>query len=214
MSIVIIGAGGHGRVLLEVLRGRRTRGLLGFTDADASLHGRRIDSLPVLGTDAAIAALPRRGTSLVNGIGVGQGLSLRRRIFLEFRRRGFRFPPVSASSASVARTAALGEGAQILTRAVVHPGARIGANTVVNTGAIIEHDVCVGDHAFIAPGAVLCGGVVVGEGAFVGAGAVVCPGVVIGAGARLAAGGVLLRNAPPGRTLMGVPAREARPCRT
>ncbi|MFA6030775.1 MAG: acetyltransferase [Elusimicrobiota bacterium] len=214
MSIVIIGAGGHGRVLLEALRGGRARGLLGFTDADPSLHGRLIDSLPVLGSDAAIDALPRRRTSLVNGLGVAQGLALRRRVFLELRKRGFRFPPVSAPSACVARTAELGEGSQILTRAVVHPGARIGDNAVVNTGAVIEHDVSIGDHAFIAPGAVLCGGVVVGEGSFVGAGAVVCPGVVIGAGARIGAGGVLLRDAAPGRTMIGVPAREVRKCRT
>ncbi|UPT76027.1 MAG: acetyltransferase [Elusimicrobiota bacterium] len=199
---------GHAAVLAEALRLGKTR-VAGFTDPSPSLRGKSIEGLKVLGDDSVLTRLKPSAVRLVNGLGAAGDTAPRRRLYETWRARGFRFPAVAARSAEVARSAGLGEGCQVLTRAVVHPRAVIGENAVINTGAIVEHDAVVGAHAFVSPGAVVCGGARLGEGSFIGAGAVVLPGVSVGAGARLGAGAVATRDVPPGATAVGVPAKES-----
>ena len=209
MKNIILCAGGHAVVVAAALRDSGTR-LAGFTDADATRRGETIEGAKVLGGDEVVARLKPSAVRLLNGLGVGRDTGGRRRLYEAFRNRGFRFLAFAAESAWVARSATLAEGAQVLTRAVVHPRARIGENAVVNTGAIVEHDVTVGAHAFVSPGAVLLGGAKVGEGALIGALAVVLPGVMVGAGARVGAGATVLVDVPAGATVVGTPARKQR----
>ncbi len=209
MRTVILGAGGHASVVAAVLREARI-GVAGFTDARASLRGRTIEGSKVLGGDEVVLRSKPGSLRLANGLGAGRDTGARRALYESFRARGYRFPPVIARSAWVARTAVLAEGAQALTRAVIHPRALVGENAVVNTGAIVEHDCVVGAHAFVSPGAVLLGGVNVGEGAFIGALAVVLPGVKVGAGARVGAGATVTKDVPAGATVVGTPARKTR----
>jgi UDP-perosamine 4-acetyltransferase len=206
LKTIILAAGGHAAVLAETLRAAKTR-VAGFTDA--ARRGETVEGLPVLGGDEVLAKLKPAAVRLVNGLGTTGDTGPRRRLFETWHDRGFRFPPVVAKSAVVARSASLGAGCQALTRAVVHPRAIIGDNAVVNTAAVVEHDADVGAHAFVSPGAVVCGGAKVGAGAFIGAGAVVLPGVSVGEGARLGAGAVATRDVRPGATAVGVPAKES-----
>jgi sugar O-acyltransferase (sialic acid O-acetyltransferase NeuD family) len=204
---VILAAGGHAAVLAATLKANGAA-VAGFTDPDVKLRGRVIEGVKVLGPDTTLDGAKPSAVRLVNGLGAMRDTGARRRLYERFRARGFRFKPVAAKSAEVARSAVLAEGCQVLTRAVVHPRARIGENAVINTAAVVEHDAVVGAHAFVSPGAVLCGGAKVGEGAFIGARAVVLPGVSVGAGARLGAGAVATRDVRPGKTAVGVPAKE------
>ena len=206
MKTIILTAGGHASVLAAVLREKGVR-VAGFTDSNTTLHGKAVEGAKILGDDASLDRLKPSAARLVNGLGVARDVSARRRLFESFRARGFRFPPVAAKSAWVSRSAELGEGAQVLTRAVVHPRARIGENAVINTCAIVEHDAVIGAHAFVSPGAIVCGGARVGASAFIGAGAVILPGVSVGDGARLGAGSVATRDVPAGATAVGSPAR-------
>jgi sugar O-acyltransferase (sialic acid O-acetyltransferase NeuD family) len=203
---VILGAGGHGVVVAAALRDGGVR-VWGFSDAGP---GRTVDGLPVRCGDDGVRRLKPSAVRLYNGLGVSRDAAARRRLYAAFRSAGYRFPALKAKSAWVARSAELAEGAQVLTRAVVHPRARVGENAVVNTGAIVEHDCVVGAHAFVSPGAVLLGGVKVGEGALVGALAVVLPGVKVGAGARVGAGATVVEDVPAGATVVGTPARKKR----
>lgn len=208
MKAIVLGAGGHARVVASVLRQRRGLQLAGFTDAARELWGRVIDGVKVLGGDEK-AGRPG-AAALFNGLGVGRDVSARRRLYESLKARGHRFPALVAASAVVDRTAELGNGCQILTRAVVHPGASIGENAVINTSAVVEHDCRVGAHAFVSPGAVLLGAAQIGAGAFVGAGACVLIGVKIGEGAVVAAGAVVLHDVPNGGRVAGVPAKPMR----
>jgi sugar O-acyltransferase (sialic acid O-acetyltransferase NeuD family) len=201
-SVIILAAGGHGRVLLAALRERGEK-VAGFTDQNPSLHGQEVDGTKVLGGDDAAS----ENSSLVNGIGAAGDTSARRGLYERFKSKGFSFKTVLGAGAYIDSTARLGEGAQVLTRAVLHPGCLVGENAVVNTGAIIEHDGRVGAHAFVGPGAVLCGGACVEADAFVGAGAVLLPGVRVGTGAVVAAGAVVTANVDAGARVGGVPAK-------
>jgi sugar O-acyltransferase (sialic acid O-acetyltransferase NeuD family) len=204
-EIIVVGAGGHGRVVLDALLacGARVYGLL-----DPGLAaGSEVMGVVVLGGDHVLDSLASTRYRLANGLGANPSTVARASIHERLVRCGHRFATVIHPSAVVGRATELGDGSQIMARAVVQCGGRIGRNVVVNTAAALDHDVVIEDDAFIAPGAVLCGAVKLGRGAFIGAGAVLLPGVRIGANAVIAAGAVVCVEVPPGGVFSGVPAR-------
>ncbi len=210
-EIIVIGAGGHARVLIDILR-RRGEVVAAAIDANPALHGKPLDGVPVIGGDDAVLARDPAAVLLVNGVGNipgkgTSGLGRRRAVFERFMARGYRFMGVISPDAMVSSGAAVDSTAQVVTGAIVHPGAVIGANAIVNTGAQIDHDCILAAHSHVAPGAVLCGAVRVGAEAHVGAGAVVVPGIAIGEGAVIGAGAVVNADVPAGSMVLGIPAR-------
>jgi UDP-perosamine 4-acetyltransferase len=201
MSIIVLAAGGHARVVVEALRSSGYE-VGGLTDRDPSKKGQVIDGVTVLGSDEQFERNVA-GVVLANGLGnrpslLDSGLSGRRVLFERFIAAGYEFPPVVHAMAVVASRIDRPAGLQVMAGAVVQPGAQIGKNTIVNTHAVIEHDCYVGEHTHIAPGAVLCGGAVVGDEVHVGAGAVVLGRVSLGRGVVVGAGAVVRRNLPEG----------------
>jgi len=194
--IVIVGAGGHARVVLDVLRclGWRVAGVLA-PDHDP---GSDWNGLEVLGDDGWLDSTEVAEFGYALGIGAVPGrMALRQRMFALLRQRGLRLPALVHPGAIVSSAAQLAAATQIMAGAVVQPGVRLGANVLVNTGARVDHDCFVDTGAHVAPGAILCGDVRIGARAFVGAGAVVLPGVVVGEGAEVAAGAIVRHDIPP-----------------
>jgi UDP-perosamine 4-acetyltransferase len=204
MKIIILGAGGHAKVLIEVLRSSKKEPTACLTP-DSKFWKKTIEDVKIEGGDELLSQYSPKSVSLVNGVGSPRNAARRRAIFEDARARGYAFPVIQAASAICARSASFKEGAQILSRAVVHPGAVIGENVIVNTAAVVEHDSVVGDHSHIAPGAIVCGGVTIGSSVLIGAGAVVLPGIKIGNNALIAAGVVVRKNVPNGGRVL--PAR-------
>lgn len=194
-DLLIIGAGGHARVVLAALDSDvRPRLVDPAVSAGASLDG-----VPILGGDDVLA-------SRKDAAHVAIGDNRRRRSVVDgIEPREWR--SVVSPHAVILGPVEIGDGAFVGARAVLQPGVRIGRHAIVNTGAIIEHDCTVGDFAHIAPGVVLAGGVTVGDGSLIGAGAVVRPGVSVGRDAVVGAGAVVIRDAPDGVTVVGNPAR-------
>lgn len=207
LPIVVVGAGGHGKVLADTLRAAGHI-VLGFVDADASKWNTRLDDLPILGSDHAIETYAAESIYLANGIGSTDSLALRRAIYLRFHDRGYRFATVVHPGAVVSSNTKIREGAQIMAGAIVQPGVQIGVNSIVNTGAIVDHDCIVGEHCHLAPGSTLSGGVTVGSETHVGVGATVIQGVSVGRSVLIAAGSVVVRDVPDWSKVLGVPARE------
>lgn len=206
-SIIIVGAGGHGKVLAEALRASSVP-VCGFVEADSNRHGGVVLAVPVLGGDDIVFHSSPDSVRLINGVGSTADPTRRRAVYEKFAARGFRFESVIHPTAVIAPDVMLGEGAQIMAGAIIQPGCSIGVDVIVNTGARIDHDCIVGDHAHIAPGAILCGNVEVGKGTHIGAGATIIQDTNIGTGALVAAGGVVVENIPAGGKAAGVPARK------
>jgi UDP-perosamine 4-acetyltransferase len=202
MSLIVLCAGGHARVIIEALLSRGIRPVA-VTDNDATRIGEAVRGIPITGSDTELLKMSADSVELANGLGnrasrTDSGLSGRRALFGRFSALGYKFPAISHASAVIASDARLGDGAQVMACAVIQPAAQIGRNALVNTHAVVEHDCVVGDHVHVAPGAVLCGGVSIGESAHIGAGAVVLMGVRIGARAVVAAGAVVAKDVAAG----------------
>lgn len=203
--VLILGAGGHARVLLAVLRtlGREVRGCIAPTEPAADWP----DDCPWLGREDHLDAVDRTAVCLVNGVGSIGSTAVRQGVFDRAVARGFRFVPLVHPSAVLAGPVGVGDGAQIMAGAVLQTGVTVGENAIINTGVIVDHDCQIGDHCHLAPGVVLSGGVTLGVGAHVGTGATVIQGLGIGAGALVAAGAVVIRPVADGERVAGVPAR-------
>lgn len=204
-QLLLLAAGGHGRVVLDALHAGGFR-ISGIVDP-AFTPGSLVHGVKVLGDDAWLDRQELTGMVLVNGAGATHGSDLRERLFRSCTARGARFLTIRHPSATVSASAVLADGVQLLAGAVVQCDARIGHNCVVNTGAIVEHDCTLHEHVFVGPGTVLCGNVTLGASAFIGAGATILPGVHVGARAVVGAGAVVLHDIEPDARVAGNPAR-------
>lgn len=204
-DLVILGVGGHARVLIAALelQGITPIGCLAPLAPGAAWPS----AVAYLGDDGELSKLDPSRIEIVNGIGSVGSTTVRRDLYLAVKSRGFTFAPVIHPSAIVSAGATLGEGAHVMAGAIVQTGAWIGDNVLVNTGAIIDHDCRIASHCHIATGACLSGAVELAEGVHVGTGAAIIQGIRIGANALIGAGSVVVRDIPPGVTAVGNPAR-------
>ena len=193
---VILGAGGHARVVLDVLH-RLGRPVLGVLVPDQPV-GTDWHGVPVLGADAWLEQPQAQACQFAVGVGMVPGRRSRRQALIErLKALQLRTPALVHPAAVVSAAAEVAAAVQVMAGAVVQPGVRLGVGALLNTGARVDHDCVVGEGAHLAPGAVLCGDVQIGAWAFVGAGAVVLPGVTVGEGAVVAAGAVVRLDVPP-----------------
>lgn len=203
-DIILLGAGGHAKVILDALRASGAR-VAGIVDPDLAKSTVDWRELVVLGDDDYLLTLDPDNVLLVNGLGSIPGSDLRKRLFEKFKSSGFNFYCVSHPSSILGSNVYLGEGAQLMAGTIVQADSRIGSNTIVNTGARIDHDCDIGADCHIAPGAVISGGVTVGDGVHIGTGASVIQGLTVGLGAVIGAGTVVVRNVPENARVLGRP---------
>lgn len=202
-GILVLGAGGHGKVVADILC-CQGQPVVGFLDDDPALWGSARLGLPVLGAIATYVEHAPGG--LVLGVG---NTAARTRIVA---RLGVRADGLWRNAihprATVARSVRLGRGVAVMAGAVVNPDAALGDHCVINTGATVDHDCVIGDFAHLGPGARLAGGIRVGREAFIGVGASIMPCLSIGEGAIVGAGSVVIADVPGHVTVKGIPARQ------
>lgn len=210
-ELVIVGAGGHARVLAEIVNLSAQYRLVGFTDPEPKLKGQNINGASVLGTDEILPELRARGVeTAIIGVGSVGDNGTRRSLFEKILHIGFRPAVLVHPAAVISTTVHMGRGTAVMANAIVNANAELGNNAIVNSGAIIEHDCVIGEHVHIASGARLASDVQIGHGSHIGVGASVIQGINIGRESLIGAGAVVVRDIPDHVTVYGVPARIVR----
>jgi sugar O-acyltransferase (sialic acid O-acetyltransferase NeuD family) len=208
MDLVIIGAGGHGRVVLDILQAAGKHRVVGFLDADPALVGTEISGTPVLGPINQISRLRQQK---IKGAIVAIGDNRIRCSYAALlAEHGLERVTAVHPSAVVAKTSVIGHNTVVAAGVVVAASVKVGDSVILNTSCVIDHECEIDAGAHICPGALLAGRVRIGAGAFVGLGAKVLPCLSIGKGAVVGAGSVVLKDVADGSTVVGVPARVLR----
>lgn len=206
---IVIGAGGHGRVVLDILLQCGGCEVVGFLDSNAAIHGRRVDGIPVLGPIEALE--PLAAEHRVDGVIVAIGDNgVRRGLARWIETTGVPLATAVHPSATLARNAQLGHNVVVAAGVVICAHCQVGDSVILNTGCIVDHQTMIGEGSHICPGVRIAGRVKVEPGAFIGIGATVIPKVTIGCESIIGAGAVVIEDVPPMATVVGVPAKPVR----
>lgn len=205
--IIIVGGGGHARVLLNIVKLSGQYEIIGILDPHLNV-GQHISGIPVLGNDDLLEGLYKKGIkNACIAIGSIRDNTKRTKLYNIVKVTGFSLPPLTHPNSIISDDVKISEGVQIMAGAIIQTGSVIEKNSIINTGVIVEHDCIIGQHVHLCPGVVISGGCKIQSGAFIGSGATVIQGIKIGSNATVAAGAVVVQDVPDGAQVMGVPAK-------
>lgn len=200
-GIVIVGAGGHAKVCIELLQamGEEVSYCIGNDDSVKECLG-----LPVLQGNQTIQALYEEGYSRIF-IAIGLN-SAREQLAALALAQGYQLVNAISPKAIISPSASIGRGVAIMASAVINAETTIDDLAIINTGATIDHDCRIGKAVHIAPQSALAGNVRIGAQSFLGLGSKVLPNLEIGEKTMIGAGSVVISNINSAATAVGVPA--------
>lgn len=194
-QIVIIGAGGHGRVAAEIARKTGYSRIVFLDDADIpGVAGKTKDFIQYLHDAAFFVAI---GNS-----------KIRQQIQKMLQDNDAEVTTLIHPNAVISDNVAIGSGTVIMAGAVVNTGAVLGDGVIVNTCASVDHDCTIGDYVHVAVGAHVCGTVDIGSHTWIGAGATVVNNVSVIEGCAIGAGAVIIDSIDEKGTYVGVPGKK------
>ena len=196
-NVIVIGAGGHGKVVADIIR-KNGDVILGFLD-DCKEKGTVYFGSKILGS-VKEASLFLDAQFI---IAIGDN-SVRK----ELSDMTINYYTAIHPSAFIGEGAKIGEGTVVCAGVVINPDAVIGKHSIVNTASVIEHDSIIEDFVHISPGAIVCGTAKICDYAWIGAGAIVKNNVSVCAGSLIGAGAVVVKDIIEKGVYTGVPARK------
>ncbi len=199
-TIVLLGAGGHARVCIDVIEQHGGYEILGLVDLPSEV-GKTLLGYPILGSDDDLSCLLAKADFGVVTIGQIKNAGVRQRLYAQLCAYGTPAPAIFSPRAFLSPHATVGAGTMVMHGAVINAGACVGENCIVNSLSLVEHDVCVGNSCHISTGSRINSGVLVGEGTFVGSGSVVRQGLSIGKDCVIGMGIAVLKDCPDGTVL-------------
>jgi sugar O-acyltransferase (sialic acid O-acetyltransferase NeuD family) len=200
VSVYVIGASGHGKVVVATLQAAGVV-VAGVLDDDPAKHGLRVLGVPVQGPS-------EMALDSEHAVVVAVGSNATRKSFVDLLDCRVAWSTGVHPAATVHPSVEIGEGTVVFAGAVIQPDSVIGRHVIINTSAAVDHDCRISDYVHAAPGVRVAGDVLLGEGVFMGVGACAIQGVHVGDWATLGAGAVAIRDVPAGVTAVGVPARS------
>lgn len=202
MDVIIIGNGGHSKVVREMIACMKKYRVIAILDDKFKQVNKRENVIyaPLSFLNKQL----KQDVKIVIAIGNNK---VRELLFTKLNLKQSQYLTVIHPSAVVSKTATIGYGTVVMPNALINAEASIGNHCIINTGAIIEHENKIDHYSHISPNATLTGNVTVGKGVHIGAAATIIPGITIGSWSIIGAGSTVIRNIPANRTAVGNPTR-------
>ena len=205
-NIIVVGAGGHCRVVLSILSHYEEINVIGIADRDRKNLGEEILGIQVQYTWDDFQAVYDEGVpNAVLAVGSNKE---RKHLFNELTEIGYSIKTLIDPSALIDKGAKIGIGTTICMGVKIGPLVSIGDNCIIYTGTVIDHETIIKNDCFIAPGVCIAGRVSIENGSFVGIGCSIKEKIKIGANTVIGAGSVVINDFPPNTKAAGVPARQ------
>lgn len=203
-DIVIIGAGGHSSVIIDIIENMIDRGheiqIKGLLDDNDDI--KEFMGYKVLGKVENANLYNIENTEYVIAIGSN---SIRKKIAYQYK--NLKYFTAIHPTATISKSTYINEGTVIMARSVINANSEIGSHVIINTGAIVEHDNKIGSFSHISPGATLCGGVSIGEETHIGANSTVIQYKSIGSRTTIGAGSTVIKDICSDVVAVGSPAK-------
>jgi len=189
-DIYIIGAGGHSKVIIDILLkeieyGKKIK-IRGILDDSFDNSLKEIHNIPIVGKINICKEL--EGAHFIIAIGNNQ---VREKISKKYR---LKYYTAIHPRAVVGSNVKIGEGTVIMANAVINSYTRLGNHVIVNTGTLIDHDCNIKDFTHLAPGVTLSGGVEIGRTTWIGVGCCIIQNLKIGKNTYIGAGSVIVKD--------------------
>ena len=204
-KILLIGAGGHCKVIIDLIESLKKYEIFGVTDKKKK---GTILNYKIVGDDSKLTSIYKSGVHYAFVcVGAISNQLIRNKIYSKLKNIGFDIPILIHKNAIVSSYAEVGKGTCVMAGSIINAGSCIGKNCIINTGSVIEHDCTIGDNTHISPNVSLGGGTQIGDNTHIGIGSSIIQGVNIGNNVTVGAGAVVIDDIPYNCTAVGVPAK-------
>jgi sugar O-acyltransferase (sialic acid O-acetyltransferase NeuD family) len=207
-KIAILGAGGFGREVLDILiaqnRISKKWKILGFIDENPELHGEVLNGYPVLGSFDWFSNSDETEVKVICAVGDNTS---KKKMVERAQVLGLKFANVIHPSVVMTDFVTLGEGVVICAGCILTNQITIGNHVIINLDVTIGHDTIIENYCTLSPGVHISGRNKIEEGANIGTGAVTIQGITIGRWSIIGAGAVVVQNIPDNVVAVGTPAK-------
>jgi sugar O-acyltransferase (sialic acid O-acetyltransferase NeuD family) len=207
-KIIVIGGGGHAKVIISILKKLGKYEIIGFTDIEVK---KPILGISFLGSDEALSGYCNKGIKqAVIGLGQIKSSEFRKKAVKKISDIGFEFPAIISPDSIINEDVCIGQGTVIMDRVTINSGTRVGSFSIINTNASIDHDCVIGNYTHIAPGAILSGEVKIGNDVLIGTGTSIIQSIEIPDSCIISAGSSVQKTIFEQGIYRGVPAEFIR----
>lgn len=206
-SILLVGAGGHSKAIIEIIEHGKLFGIAGLIDRpDSPISD--VLGYPILGDDSSLASLSSKITYAFPAIGFLNNQRMRDLLFEKLLVCGFQVPNIVSRRAYVSKHASMGSGNVVMHDATISVENVIGDNNIIQTKSLMDHDVVIGHHNYISTGSVLNGAVKLGNYNLIGSNVTINQGCKIGDNVKVGSGAVVVNDITDAGTYAGIPAKR------
>ena len=197
-NLIIVGTGDYALVAFHFLKQTELYNIIAFSEERDYIRFDVVEELPNVSFEEIEFRAPPEDTLLLIAIGPNRVNSIRERLYLDAKKKGYSFIKYISPQASVWDESAIGENSFIFPNCIIEPFAKVGNNSVLWSGVILAHHSDVKDHCFLAPGACISGRSVIGSNSFIGINATIRDNIIIGEKCIIGGGALIKKNIESG----------------
>lgn len=204
-KIILIGAGGHCKVIIDIIKSTNEYEIIGITDNN--VKGSIFD-IPIIGDDTILESIHNEGVNYAFiAIGALSNINIRNNIYTKLKNIGFKLPVLIHKNAIISQLLSIEEGTCVMAGAIVNAGVNVERNCIINTGSVIEHDCNIGYNTHISSNVSIGGSVNIGCNSHIGIGSSIIQEINIGNNVTIGAGSVIINDINDFSLAVGVPAK-------